>query len=625
MSTNINNLFFDDAGQAYVQESLKDGDQVLAKVHVKAVLADLPAANLIEDEQLDLTNFPKLTLPNLLFIRWYFALVYQEHKSEAIVLCHKSPDDDHYTIIVPEAYSASAGHVTYNAHITTFCSTCQIGSTADGIETCPHCETATMVPFRFYGSLHSHGSMGAFHSGTDDEHELSQQGFHITVGRVGMESKPVEADKSAMAGFFSICPSFVVAIPGRTTTNGKGDRWYPALEDLIDTSPESMGFTQEQVEMARLWTLRVLSPQLLKEIEVVSPNSVVLTDPSGKEHVRDYSVLYVAQNPEEFEALKRFAAAQPSSRALQTFTISPYLKAIKPTPKVASSYAHGKNTSQRQPYVTSGGALGPQPTTPATTGAAQTTKVVGKVTGPGNPTPSTVVDTGKSPALLGAVGYRAGRVVLSIDDITSLSFHEDHGYIHVHVNDKAVLPAADLIKEPKNFNIKEALAVVFMAEAAKRLDVFSSFYHPESPVVLALDAVAAEILSNLEEVKLDANDCEVLLETKRLENGPCEQDRDSLATEVLEVFDDYLVTDEEMDRFEGIVHGQRSDILACLWIAVQASHTLAVTLNASGVYKYKQHQALEVEGKNLVKCWLEEETAPTETDDEGLPYPQLTV
>ena len=83
------------------------------------------------------------------------------------------------------------------------------------------------------GTCHSHGSMAAFHSATDDENELTTSGFHITLGKVDQQ-------------IFEIAHSFVIAKPGHLDEKGRGTRYKETLpiEDLIENlcweeSPDS--------------------------------------------------------------------------------------------------------------------------------------------------------------------------------------------------------------------------------------------------------------------------------------------------------------------------------------------------------------------------------------------------
>ena len=97
---------------------------------------------------------PKLMVRALLFFR----RVYQQYHSEAAVLLHYSPENHIYRLHCPEQ-SVSADTVHYDA-----------SDRFDG--------------YQLVGTIHSHASMVAFHSGVDDHDEQHFDGLHITVGRL---------------------------------------------------------------------------------------------------------------------------------------------------------------------------------------------------------------------------------------------------------------------------------------------------------------------------------------------------------------------------------------------------------------------------------------------------------
>lgn len=88
----------------------------------------------------------------------FFRGVYEKFHSEAIVLLYWNPAAAEYAVIAPNQ-TASAGFCKY-----------EVGANPDG-----------MVRV---GTIHSHGSLSAFHSGTDDRDERHDDGIHITVGTI---------------------------------------------------------------------------------------------------------------------------------------------------------------------------------------------------------------------------------------------------------------------------------------------------------------------------------------------------------------------------------------------------------------------------------------------------------
>lgn len=95
----------------------------------------------------------------------FFSAVFAKHKAEAVVLLACNPKAKQWPMVVPpqSVQPASVGY-----------------------------DMATLPPlpegFDYFGGIHSHADMAAFHSGTDDEDEYTFDGFHITVGNF---NKPV--------------------------------------------------------------------------------------------------------------------------------------------------------------------------------------------------------------------------------------------------------------------------------------------------------------------------------------------------------------------------------------------------------------------------------------------------
>jgi len=83
------------------------------------------------------------------------------YKSEAIVLLFYNKEKKTYKVYVPEQ-EVSAAHCSYKIE-------------------------KTIKDYMLIGSIHSHASMSAFHSGVDVDDEEKFDGIHITVGKVDEE------------------------------------------------------------------------------------------------------------------------------------------------------------------------------------------------------------------------------------------------------------------------------------------------------------------------------------------------------------------------------------------------------------------------------------------------------
>lgn len=124
----------------------------------------------------------------------FFRLVYRKQKSEAaglLLYCGDSsmPAADRWQFVVPDQVVG--------------------GASADY-----HGDKALLDPFlskgyQLAGTIHSHGSMSAFHSGTDHKDEEKFDGLHITVGKVDNPGLPEFAVSIISEGkrfkFDSIC------------------------------------------------------------------------------------------------------------------------------------------------------------------------------------------------------------------------------------------------------------------------------------------------------------------------------------------------------------------------------------------------------------------------------------
>lgn len=107
-------------------------------------------------------NIAKIPFKSFKQILAFFKWAWDTYHSEAMVILHYNPGSHHYKIEVPNQI-VSGGSIDYT----------------------------TDVVYENYlriGTIHSHGAMAAFHSGTDVHDEIDWDGLHITVGNI---TKPV--------------------------------------------------------------------------------------------------------------------------------------------------------------------------------------------------------------------------------------------------------------------------------------------------------------------------------------------------------------------------------------------------------------------------------------------------
>jgi len=97
----------------------------------------------------------------------FFKKVHEKYYSEAIVLLFYKEDTKKYRVVPPHQ-KVSGASVEYNR-----------GLSLEG--------------WKMIGTIHSHSSMSAFHSGVDDSDEKSFDGLHITIGNVNRKNFSITA------------------------------------------------------------------------------------------------------------------------------------------------------------------------------------------------------------------------------------------------------------------------------------------------------------------------------------------------------------------------------------------------------------------------------------------------
>jgi len=112
-------------------------------------------------------HISKIPGPQFAKVIEFFREVYKLYHGEAIVLLFYNEETKKHKIFPPHQ-KVTAGSCDYNRGVTV--------------------EGYTMI-----GTIHSHGGMSAFHSGTDDKDEESFDGLHITIGNVRDEEVSISA------------------------------------------------------------------------------------------------------------------------------------------------------------------------------------------------------------------------------------------------------------------------------------------------------------------------------------------------------------------------------------------------------------------------------------------------
>lgn len=124
---------------------------------------------------------------------------YKDHKNEDILVMHREQtsvppsrgDGARYILqpkdillLLPTTLSQSAAHLRFELG-THFCRRCMTTETINPVAE-PKCGTCgtTLELLHCMGTIHSHGSMSAFSSGTDNKYEIPHIGFHMTAGNL---------------------------------------------------------------------------------------------------------------------------------------------------------------------------------------------------------------------------------------------------------------------------------------------------------------------------------------------------------------------------------------------------------------------------------------------------------
>lgn len=130
------------------------------------------------DADMGITYDGTMKLPKALFmeVERLFLEVYRKFATEAIVLLHRA-DNGKWAFQIPEQ-KVSAAAADYTSGNSTYV-------VEDNLQT--YLEALPALPagqsWKQLGSIHSHASMSAFHSGTDDKDEFGFDGIHITMGK----------------------------------------------------------------------------------------------------------------------------------------------------------------------------------------------------------------------------------------------------------------------------------------------------------------------------------------------------------------------------------------------------------------------------------------------------------
>jgi PRTRC genetic system protein A len=132
----------------------------------------------------------------------WFKAVYQKYQSEAVGYLFYQPSTREWDFI-PPTQSANGASALYEA-------------------------APKKNDWKVVGTIHSHGSMSAFHSGTDDKDEEFFDGVHITVGRV--DSVPEYSCSIVVQGVREIVEPSVI-VDGMASADAVPSEWLDSVKE----------------------------------------------------------------------------------------------------------------------------------------------------------------------------------------------------------------------------------------------------------------------------------------------------------------------------------------------------------------------------------------------------------
>jgi hypothetical protein len=119
------------------------------------------------------------------FAMRYFSEIYDEHHSESSVMLMAHPEKMQWRVFVPVQIDGAYAAVTYVVPSVATNKKHKDDDFADKVLSAyAEYDKLFKEGWKFFGTIHSHSSFTAFHSGTDDEDDEENDGLHITIGKV---------------------------------------------------------------------------------------------------------------------------------------------------------------------------------------------------------------------------------------------------------------------------------------------------------------------------------------------------------------------------------------------------------------------------------------------------------
>ena len=188
----------------------KEGIFLKKKMGIMESLAPVNNISILESVALSAQmHIPKIPAKPFARVLEFFKEVYREHRSECAVIIFYNEETEQFKIVVPEQ-KVSFASLDYDRLITV--------------------EDYTMV-----GTIHSHSSMSAFHSGVDDDDEKSFDGLHITLGDMDENEQSISSSIVANGYRFMVDPlDYVDGIKITTNVDESELRYRSKIYKVVD-------------------------------------------------------------------------------------------------------------------------------------------------------------------------------------------------------------------------------------------------------------------------------------------------------------------------------------------------------------------------------------------------------
>lgn len=143
-------------GQAYILDA--DGWNLYIRNHVSESLNNVRVeAGMPRLKTICNLRAEKIPYSLIRKVGRFFTEIHKKYQSEAVGYLYYAPSKG--WVFWPPEQTATTAHCKYG-------------------------EPAALEGYRVAGTIHSHGAMSAFHSGTDEKDEANFDGVHITIGKV---------------------------------------------------------------------------------------------------------------------------------------------------------------------------------------------------------------------------------------------------------------------------------------------------------------------------------------------------------------------------------------------------------------------------------------------------------